>query len=243
MPCKLIVTGFGPFQGVERNPTSDLVQLLEDYGHKLAEGCLGLIETHVLEVSAHSVKQFLESEVYETHQCAQRPTVVVHLGVDTKAERLRLEWQAFNDATFRVPDEDGWQPDHKVIDSSLQHPWGTRLITKLPISLIVESLQQKGYPVQSSQDAGRFVCNWTYYVSLQHCKHHTKPPPAAARLPANSPQACNLNQHDNSCTEIALLVHKRVQFKFLLDLLQELVHCVGEGHEVLAHELPEIGMA
>jgi hypothetical protein len=46
---------------------------------------------------------------------------------------LLLQWQAYNEATFRVPDEDGWQPEQEPIEDSCECPLGTRLITRLPI--------------------------------------------------------------------------------------------------------------
>lgn len=45
------------------------------------------------------------------------------------------------------------------------------------------ALKRRGYPVHPSFDAGRFVCNYTYFVSLLHCKHRLRPPPAEGAGP------------------------------------------------------------
>jgi hypothetical protein len=42
--------------------------------------------------------------------------------------------QAFNEATFRIPDEDGWQPSHEKIDK--QQPYDEVLSTDLPLPVI-----------------------------------------------------------------------------------------------------------
>ena len=36
--------------------------------------------------------------------------VQLHLGVNSGSARFAVEWQAVNEATFRYPDELGWQP-------------------------------------------------------------------------------------------------------------------------------------
>ena len=46
-----------------------------------------------------------------------------------------LQWQAFNEATFRIPDAEGWQPQQQPI--SPDWPLGTRLVTRLPVPSIL----------------------------------------------------------------------------------------------------------
>nr|CAB3495830.1 unnamed protein product [Digitaria exilis] len=41
------------------------------------------------------------------------------------------------------------------------------ILTTLPVKEISKSLQQMGYNVAPSDDAGRFVCNYVYYHSLR----------------------------------------------------------------------------
>ena len=47
---------------------------------------------------------------------------------------LFLQARARNEATFRVADQGGWQPDHVPIDA--QQPLGSYLNTDLPVSTI-----------------------------------------------------------------------------------------------------------
>jgi pyroglutamyl-peptidase len=45
--------------------------------------------------------------------------------------------------------------------------------TTLPAKEITKSLQQMGYDVMLSDDAGRFVCNYVYYHSLRFAAKHS----------------------------------------------------------------------
>jgi pyrrolidone-carboxylate peptidase len=41
------------------------------------------------------------------------------------------------------------------------------LATDLPLAELQQRLREAGFNVAVSTDAGRYVCNWTYYRSLQ----------------------------------------------------------------------------
>uniref|UniRef100_A0A2C9VGI7 Pyrrolidone-carboxylate peptidase n=1 Tax=Manihot esculenta TaxID=3983 RepID=A0A2C9VGI7_MANES len=73
----------------------------------------------------------------------------LHFGVNSGTTRFAIEHQAVNEATFRCPNEMGWKPQ-----------------TTLPVEEITKALVKKGYEVITSEDAGRFVCNYVYYHSL-----------------------------------------------------------------------------
>ena len=96
----------------------------------------------------------------------------VHFGVDACANSFKIEKQAFNEANFRLPDEDGYQPRNQPIVPSEEED-GTSactiescLHTKLGVEDVVEKLREEGFNVQVSHDAGRYVCNYTYFCSL-----------------------------------------------------------------------------
>ncbi|XP_077218117.1 peptidase C15, pyroglutamyl peptidase I-like protein isoform X2 [Tasmannia lanceolata] len=44
--------------------------------------------------------------------------------------------------------------------------------TSLPVNEITKALAKMGYEVMSSDDAGRFVCNYVYYHSLRFAEQH-----------------------------------------------------------------------
>lgn len=51
--------------------------------------------------------------------------------------------------------------------------------SRLPLGAILRTLQMQGWPVSISDNAGRFVCNWTYYRSLVHVARLDAAPAAA----------------------------------------------------------------
>lgn len=80
---------------------------------------------------------------------------------------LNLELQAYNNACFRCPDQAGWQPDNIIIEEGSGLSVNSTRCTSLPLQQIAAELQAAGFDCQVSQDAGRFVCNYTYHRSLQ----------------------------------------------------------------------------
>lgn len=46
------------------------------------------------------------------------------------------------------------------------------LQTTLPVEDITKALENKGFEVISSDDAGRFVCNYVYYHSLRFAEQN-----------------------------------------------------------------------
>eukprot|EP00878_Enallax_costatus_P018361 GHUV01019326.1.p1 GENE.GHUV01019326.1~~GHUV01019326.1.p1 ORF type:complete len:217 (-),score=58.85 GHUV01019326.1:1143-1793(-) len=80
---------------------------------------------------------------------------------------LNLELQAYNNACFRCPDQAGWQPNNVTIERGAGLNINSTRCTSLPLQQIATELRAAGFDCQVSQDAGRFVCNYTYHRSLQ----------------------------------------------------------------------------
>lgn len=159
------VTGFGEFRGVSKNPSADIVERLPSAlalsREKADFSLIRLASCDILEVSGKSVKKHLEQ--IEGSFPASPPCVALHLGVDTNATSFRLEQMAYNDATFRCADEQGWQPFNQPIEDNHVAPRQTTL----PLGRIHKDLTSRGFRVEVSHDPGRFVCNYIYYLSLK----------------------------------------------------------------------------
>jgi len=100
--------------------------------------------------------------------------VFLHLGVAAGSETFSLENVAYNEATFRCPDERGWTPEQQTIIPKNGHIFHT-ICTKIPLPDVDRDLKKLGYAVTISQDPGRFLCNYIYYQSLHYsginCTH------------------------------------------------------------------------
>ncbi|GKV01508.1 hypothetical protein SLEP1_g14058 [Rubroshorea leprosula] len=172
------VTGFKKFHGVSENPTETIVCNLKEYTKKkgLAKG-LTLGSCTVLETAGQgalsTLYQTLQSVLSgkDSQSSSSGKTIWVHFGVNSGATRFAIEHQAVNEATFRCPDELGWKPQKVPIipaDGGITHIRGTTL----PVEEITKALSKKGYDVMTSDDAGRFVCNYVYYHSLRFAEQN-----------------------------------------------------------------------
>ncbi|KAJ4960735.1 hypothetical protein NE237_020645 [Protea cynaroides] len=170
------VTGFKKFQGVAENPTETIVSNLEEFVKKkgLPAG-ITLGSCTVLETAGVGalpmLYQTLESVISKpfTDSSRNEQVIWIHFGVNSGASRFAIERQAVNEATFRCPDELGWQPQQLPIipeDGGISR---TRE-TSCSIDAIVKFLKKNGYDVAMSDDAGRFVCNYVYYRSLRYAE-------------------------------------------------------------------------
>lgn len=207
---KFIVSGFGPFHGVQDNPTSEIVAKLIPFlqqQHKNDPSCYYHPEllatntrTMIIETSAEGARKQIDTIAEEIRienasndSTTSTIVVVLHLGVNTCGTSFELERCAYNDATFRVPDERGYCPYREPIIEGIPSsnsndnappilPIGTRLNTLLNVSNIIETirnLEPNGSSssnnsnnnnihrlIHPSTDPGRFVCNYTYCYSL-----------------------------------------------------------------------------
>ncbi|KAG5177396.1 hypothetical protein JKP88DRAFT_158920, partial [Tribonema minus] len=168
------LTGFGKFNGVPDNPTWRLMKSLPVYlsqqRNELGQ-LLRVASYTVLDVSAEgAADQLRVIQTSGTNAGVDGITVYVHCGVDAGGMHFKLEECAYNEATFRVPDERGATPNGALImaeNGTLSHTYQTNL----PTAWIHETLSAAGWDrhVRRSTDPGRFVCNYVYYKSLAFC--------------------------------------------------------------------------
>lgn len=185
------ITGFARFFNVPVNPTELIVHGLPQY---LEQSPLNpnarLASATVLQVSAKTVLEQLnsmytqvragkkganaKSGLLSSHRGSsgmKNRTVFIHLGVNMRCTRFHLEWKARNEATFSCPDESGWVPLRHAIDPDNDDITCSRY-TSIPLVPLVNKLTAQGHSVGISSDAGRFVCNWTYFNSLKLAHLH-----------------------------------------------------------------------
>jgi pyroglutamyl-peptidase len=156
----LILTGFGPFGDVTDNPTSILIQELRR--RILCEALPVKVKIFsVLEVSTVGVDSFLQSV-----SDVRGDRVCIHLGVDSAGQHFKLERSAYNNTSFRIPDATGAQPNAcKIVD---EFEFDEPLESKFDLDSALTQLQDEGFDVKSSDDPGRYLCNYVFYKS-QYC--------------------------------------------------------------------------
>jgi pyroglutamyl-peptidase len=167
MSVAVHITGFGRFQGVDDNPSCHLARGLATAAIEAAQDPrIRVASARVVEVSMAAADAAL-ADIFQCVPDDSAHVIIVHLGVAAAAKCFHLEGQAVNDCSFRCPDESGAQPQGKSICPQLA--LDSFLTTPLPLRVIAARLHEKWHPrVEISSDAGRFLCNYIYYCSLQH---------------------------------------------------------------------------
>ncbi|KAA8491158.1 Pyroglutamyl-peptidase 1 [Porphyridium purpureum] len=225
-----VVTGFGPFEGWGLNPSERLVRQLyaswqatEGHGHCGVRCC-------VLQTAAKPVQQALERiyddmcELYEAQPPKSpsrgvRTIYVIHLGVHSATSKFHVESIAHNEAHFGCADEAGWRPQHQLIENSASAvPYRSSTVDTKALTQYLATL---GHKVRESQDAGRFVCNWTYYQSIRLASEKT-------RVLAGS--KCKIHTLFLHIPSFAIIPENE-QSQFLNDVMRFLLHqALQENH-------------
>ena len=157
----VLLTGFGPFPGVERNASAELVQTLSRMGaHRHVDV---RFVADVLPVDWRRAPQRI-GELMMQH----RPAVSLHFGVSSRAAGFVIEAHAYN-AAITLPDEGG----QSAAAADLVAGGRPRRSATLPVRRIVQDLRDAGFPAELSSDPGRYLCNAVLYHSLRHAARTT----------------------------------------------------------------------
>lgn len=152
----ILVTGFGAFPGVDKNPSLLIARQLEAApppGFKVIAA--------ELPVTFAGVPQALEGFVLGS----PRPAGILAIGVHGGAG-FRLEQCAVAGPTAGKPDNDGATGEGLRADCALQ----TDLDLDHLCGELAELAAGECGGVRVSIDAGGYVCDWTYLHVLQHAQ-------------------------------------------------------------------------
>lgn len=155
----LLLTYFGPFEGVPINP-SQAVAL--EAQHVLEASAPELtVEVHELPVEFTESSRVL-GELLERI----KPELAISLGVAAGRDKVSLERVAINLDSARIPDNSGTQ----IIDQPIRGDGPDAYFSTLPTRVIFEQLAAQQLPVELSYTAGTFVCNHVFYELMHATK-------------------------------------------------------------------------
>eukprot|EP01017_Pseudomicrothorax_dubius_P029969 TRINITY_DN3684_c0_g1_i2.p1 TRINITY_DN3684_c0_g1~~TRINITY_DN3684_c0_g1_i2.p1 ORF type:complete len:237 (-),score=39.90 TRINITY_DN3684_c0_g1_i2:116-826(-) len=169
---EFFVTGFRPFLDHGTNPTVTLIEELKKLGEEITApekvGSYRLRDLRVLDVSVKACEAYYEEmreQIGSVISSGGIP-VVVHLGVNFGGKQIDLELHGYNEATFRGADNEGVKKEKERIAKAF--PLEHYFRTQLPIREICQTLDEK-HPccIKLSNDPGRYICNYIYYLSLK----------------------------------------------------------------------------
>jgi pyroglutamyl-peptidase len=151
---RVLVTGFEAFPGAPVNPTEALVKRLRKIRPRIAG--MGAFAAEVLPVDYNAIGTRL-AEIGRVFQ----PDIAVHFGLSQRCRGFRLERYARNSFVGGLPDNRGFSPpDGPICDAA------ERLPSTLPLQAIHGALADAGLPVEWSDDAGGYLCNVTFALSV-----------------------------------------------------------------------------
>lgn len=148
---RVLITGFSPFPGASENPSAWLAERLE------AQALDRDAELHALVLPTEWQSAALLPNLYASLQ----PHVMIHFGLSQLAKSLRIERFAHNRTARRV-DACGALPASPAISPGKPD----RLDTAVPAPALAAQLRRSGFAAITSHSAGRYLCNFLYYHSL-----------------------------------------------------------------------------
>ncbi|KAB1072868.1 peptidase C15 [Methylobacterium planeticum] len=142
---------------------------------------------------------------------AERPVAVLMFGVAASAQRLRVEMRGRNRASRLFPDASGTRPARLTLDAD--GPAERRSSVAAAARAV---LRRHGVPAAASRDAGRYLCNASYYRALaEACPvlflhiPPRAPPHARVRRPAQGRAATDSERLLRALTGIAAMLARR----------------------------------
>lgn len=174
----LLVTGFGPFPGWERNPTPAMVRAVA----RLRLPGVRVVP-HVFNTVYAEVARDLPALIAH-----HRPDAVLLFGLAGRSGHVRVERFAHNVTTRRTRDASG--AFHVSADIVTGGPW--RVPTGFRTGPLVHALRRAGLNARSSPSAGEYLCNFSYWLALDAVRRgairralfvHVPLPPRARRGP------------------------------------------------------------
>ena len=154
---RILLLGFGPFPGVPVNPSAVLVKALSRRRRPALADVV--CTTHVLATTYAAVDHDLPKLF------AERPDIVVIFGVAGR-QHLCIETRARNARSVLSPDASGHRPQQSIIALNGR----TALRGAAPFADLLGALRTSGFPARLSRDAGRYLCNYSYWRALERAR-------------------------------------------------------------------------
>ncbi len=157
MIVKILLTGFEPFGNLEVNPSQAILEKISDRKTLC----------NVYEINTVSLPVNFDSAGVKIRKTIQefKPNIILSLGLSESSDSITLERKALN-----------LKQDVEVQSTRNK---GSKLIligcpiiykSTLPLERMYKSLKDRSIPVTLSDNAGRHVCNYVFYLACHQIK-------------------------------------------------------------------------
>ncbi|VDL18830.1 unnamed protein product [Hymenolepis diminuta] len=152
---RVIVTGFGPFNGIVENSSTVAALNLKNKWSNIpscSQNSTELIVIPNVEVSyesADKVTTIIWNEI--------KPDLVIHVGVSAGAQKIEIETQSKSGPYVR-----GGRDGHQHPESCINC-----ICSDLNLEAACKELQILGFNCCLSNDPGSYICGYIYYRSLE----------------------------------------------------------------------------
>ena len=150
---KLLITGFDPFGGADRNPSREAVMALPD-----VIGDCTIIKLEIPTVFGLAAETVLRAAT------DLRPDAILCVGQAGGRAAITPEVVAINLRDASIPDNHGNQPRNTPVAENAPAAY----FSTLPVRAMAEAVKAVGVPCALSYSAGVFVCNDLLYTLLHH---------------------------------------------------------------------------
>lgn len=153
---RLLITGFGPFPRVPRNPSETLARAVAM--HPRWRRLRVVVEALVLDTRYSAIGEQLLPKLE-----AFAPDVVLMLGVAGRRRHVSIETRAMNRVSRLMPDASG-----RVSASLAFRPGASAALhAGSPDTRMLRAMRERGVDARLSRDAGRYLCNASFYAALE----------------------------------------------------------------------------
>jgi pyroglutamyl-peptidase len=150
----ILLTGFGPFPGIDSNATAELIP-------ELIEAARARFPEHQVIGEVLPVEWSRAPQVLKRLLSGAKAVLALHFGVSHEAHGLQIELVGRNVRGARH-DATGELPKCETVIAA----GPAMLASTLPAERIVARLSRGGFPCCTSNNAGTYLCNALMYHSL-----------------------------------------------------------------------------
>ncbi|KAM9223819.1 pyroglutamyl-peptidase 1-like protein [Leptosomus discolor] len=151
----VVVTGFGPFRQYLVNSSWEAVKELSKRG--LGEN----IDLRIMQLPV--VYQKAKEQVFNIWTTLQ-PLLTVHVGLASSAKALIILEQCGKNKGYQEMDACGFHPEGGCC--MLDGP--EKIESTINMKTVWKNISVEGVDIIFSRDAGRYICDFTYYASLYY---------------------------------------------------------------------------